>query len=515
MEEIKTITLREILKNKNFIESDFRFYGEDIAKVVVNHETETQGKLILVTSTSPTKYGEGKTTLAISLNDALNKLGHKSIVALREPSLGPVFGLKGGACGGGQAKIVPESEINLHFTGDIHAVTTANNLLSAIIDNHIFQGNELNINPNTITHERCMDLNDRSLRNLTINGSDAHFNISTASEMMAILCLSKDEEDLKNRLGNILVGYNYEGKEVLAKDLQCVNALYLLLKEAIKPNMVKTLEDNLALVHGGPFANIAHGTNSIISTNYGLNHFDYTIIEAGFGSDMGALKFYDIVVRNNPNLLPNVVVINTTVQSLKHNGDGELEKGIENLEYHLTNMQKYSHNLIVVLNKHDSDLDSEIEFIKEYVEKKNVLFSVSTGYLDGSKGSIEAAEKVIELSKNKPSLFSYLYDLEEDLKTKIGKFCKQSFGAKEVLYTEEALKKLTLMNKSQFNDLPICIAKTQVSITDNAKVLGYPKEFTMTVKDIKLFSGAAFITIYFGNILTMPGLSKDANYLKM
>lgn len=515
MEEIKTITLREILKNNDFVESDFRFYGEEIAKVEASHEREAKGKLILVTSTSPTKYGEGKTTLAISLNDALNRLGKNSIVALREPSLGPVFGLKGGACGGGCAKIVPEEEINLHFTGDIHAITTANNLLSAIIDNHIFQGNELNIDPAKITHERCMDLNDRSLRNLKINGVDVHFNISTASEMMAILCLSKNENDLKTRLGNILVGYTYEEREVFAKELQCVNALFLLLKDAIKPNMVKTLEDNLAIVHGGPFANIAHGTNSIISTNYGLNHFDYTIVEAGFGSDMGALKFFDIVVRNNKDLLPSVVLINTTIQSLKHNGDGNLKKGIENLDYHITNMQKYSNNLLVVLNKHDSDLDSEISFIKEYVEKKKVLFSVSTGFLEGSKGSIDAAEKVVELSMNKHSLFSYTYDVKENLKTKIEKFCKQSFGAKEIIFTEEVLKKIELINKSQFKNLPICIAKTQYSITDNAKVLGYPKDFIMNVKDIKLFSGAGFITIYFGSILTMPGLSKEANYLKM
>lgn len=515
MEEMKTITLRDILKNQNFKEKDFRFYGEEIAKVEVSHEREEKGKLILVTSTSPTKYGEGKTTLAISLNDALNKLGKKSIVALREPSLGPVFGVKGGACGGGCAKIVPEDEINLHFTGDIHAITTANNLLSAVIDNHIFQGNELNINPKSITHERCMDLNDRSLRTLIINGVETHFNISTASEMMAILCLSKNENDLKTRLGNILVGYTYEDKEVFSKDLQCVNSLFLLLKEAIKPNIVKTLENNLALVHGGPFANIAHGTNSIISTHYGINHFDYTIVEAGFGSDMGALKYYDIVVRNNPNLLPSVVVINTTIQSLKHNGEGNLEKGIGNLEYHIENMQKYSHNLLVVLNKHESDLESEISFVKEFVNKKNVLFSVSTGYLEGSSGTIDTAEKVVELSKNQNAPISYVYNVEEDLKIKIEKFCKQSFGAKEVIYTEEVLKKLTLIKKSQFKDFPICVAKTQYSITDNAKVLGYPKDFMMTVKDIKLFSGAGFITIYFGNILTMPGLSKEANYLKM
>lgn len=469
----------------------------------------------MVTSTSPTKYGEGKTTLAISLSDALNKLGKKSIVALREPSLGPVFGTKGGATGGGCACVLPEEEINLHFTGDIHAITTANNLLSAIIDNHIYQGNELGIDPKRVMHERCMDLNDRSLRNLTINGIDVHFNISTASEMMAILCLSKDFEDLKNRLGNILVGYTYEEKEIFVRDLHCVNALAMLLKDAIKPNLVKTKEDNLALVHGGPFANIAHGTNSILSTFYGLNHFDYTIVEAGFGSDMGALKYYDIVARNNPDLIPDVVILNTTVQSLKHNGNGKLEEGIENLNYHIENMQNFSQNILVVLNKHETDTETEISFIKNFVNSKNVLFSVSTGYLEGSSGSVDAAKQVIELSEKETIPVHYAYALEDNLKEKIEKFCKNGFGTKEILFTENALKKLDLLEKSVCKNNPICVAKTQYSITDNAKVLGYPKDFTMTVKDIKLFSGAGFITVYFGNILTMPGLSKDARYLSM
>ncbi len=316
------------------------FYGEDKAKIQsFELETQKEGNIILITSTSPTKYGEGKTTLAISLNDALNKLNYKSIVALREPSLGPVFGIKGGACGGGKAKIVPEMDINLHFTGDIHAITTANNLLSAIIDNHIFQGNELGIVE--ITHERCLDLNDRSLRTLILNDKETHFNISTASEMMAILGLAKNEEDLKRRVGNILVGYTKDKKEVLAKDLKCVNALMLLLKEAIKPNVVKSLENNLALVHGGPFANIAHGTCSVISLKYAIMHFPFTIVEAGFGSDMGGVKFFDIVSRTNKELTPKLVVINTTLQSLYYNGENNLEQGIGNLDYHIENMQKY------------------------------------------------------------------------------------------------------------------------------------------------------------------------------
>lgn len=512
---MNTINLKEILIQNGFLEKNFCFYGENIAKVKNKIEKKERGKLILVTSTSPTKYGEGKTTLAISLSDALNKLGYKSVVALREPSLGPVFGVKGGACGGGCAKIVPEEEINLHFTGDIHAVTTANNLLSAIIDNHIYQGNELQLNPKCITHERCMDLNDRSLRSILVNGVETHFNISTASEIMAILCLSKDEEDLRKRLGNILVGYTYEGNEVFARDLQCINALYLLLKDAFKPNIVKTLENNLALVHGGPFANIAHGTNSVVSTHFGLQNFEYTFVEAGFGSDMGALKFYDIVSRQNRDLIPDVVVLNTTIQSLKHNGNENLEKGIENLYYHILNMKKYTNQLLVVLNRHDNDFESDILFVKEYVEKMGIVFSVSTGFFNGSRGSKEAAEKIVELSKNTLKEFTFVYDPTDDLQHKIDKFCKKQYGAKEILYSKGIQTKIEMISKSQFKNLPICIAKTQYSISDDAKKLGYPKDFCMTVKDIKLFSGAGFITVYFGNILAMPGLCKDANYLRM
>ncbi len=509
------MNLKDILKKYNFLENDYSFYGDEVVKVKQLKELKKKGKLVLVTSTSPTKYGEGKTTLAISISDALNALGTSSIVALREPSLGPVFGTKGGATGGGRAKVIPEESINLHFTGDIHAVTTANNLLSAIIDNHIYQGNELNIDPKSITHERCLDLNDRSLRNVVINQVNVHFNISTASEMMAILCLSRSLEDLKKRLLNILVGYTYDKKEVFVKDLGCVNALVLLLKDALRPNLVKTLEGNLAVIHGGPFANIAHGTNSLLSTLFGLTHFNYTIVEAGFGSDMGALKFYDILVRNNKQLLPDVVILNTTVQSLKHNGEGNIEKGIENLKYHIQNMQKYTNQLIVVLNKHENDLESEIEFIKKYVESLSILFCISTGFKDGSKGTISVAQKIIELAQKKKKEIPFSYQIKDSLKEKIEKFCQENYGAKKVIYTKDALEKLELISKSQFKDLPICICKTQYSISDNASLLGYPKDFVMTVNDIKLFSGAGFITIYFGNVLTMPGLGKDANYLHM
>ena len=506
-------SLKNILSSKGFDLNNFEFYGDSIVKVRECKSKNKQGKLVLVTSTSPTKYGEGKTTLAISINDALNKLNYKSIVALREPSLGPVFGVKGGATGGGQAKVIPEEEINLHFTGDIHAVTTANNLLAAIIDNHIFQGNELQIDPESIKFERCMDLNDRSLRKIIINDYETKFNISTASEIMAILCLSKDENDLKERLGNILIGYTYDKVEVFARELKCINALMLLLKHAIKPNIVKTLENNLAIIHGGPFANIAHGTNSIISTNYGLNNFDYTIVEAGFGSDMGALKFFDIITRNNKNLVPNVVIINTTVQSLIYNGDGHLDRGIFNLDYHIDKMLKYSDNILVVLNKHENDCDEDINFIKEYVLARNILFSISEGYLKGSEGTFDVAKKIVDLAEKKVKKIDYTYEIADKVEDKINKFCSKNYGCKEVILTDKAKEKLALIDKSKYKDLPICIAKTQYSITDNSKDLGYPKDFMMHVLDIKLFSGAGFITIYFGNILTMPGLSKDANYL--
>ena len=507
--------LKEILKKYGFNEKEFFFYGDRAIKIEKEIPLTKQGKLVLITSTSPTKYGEGKTTLAISLSDALNKLGTSAVAALREPSLGPVFGIKGGACGGGCARIVPEDFINLHFTGDIHAVTTANNLLSAIIDDHIYQGNELNINPQSITHERCMDLNERSLRNVSINGVNTHFNITTASEMMAILCLSTSKEDLKKHLENILVGYTYDQKEVFVKDLGCVNALALLLEDALKPNLVKTLENNLALVHGGPFANIAHGTCSLLSIFYGLTHFSYTLVETGFGSDMGALKFYDLLTRKYPELTPDVVLLNTTIQSLKQNGEGNLEKGLLHLEYHIKNMEKYTNQLLVVLNKHSNDLDSEIELVQKEVERLNISFSVSTGYLDGSDGSIEAAKKMMALANEKPKKITYSYNLTDSLPKKIEKFCKTNYGAKEILYTPNALEKIKLIEKSKWNDLPICVCKTQYSITDNAKVLGYPKNFTMTVSDCKLFSGAGFITVYFGKVLAMPGLGKDANYLHM
>lgn len=498
--------MEKIVDIANKINLDnIELYGNYKAKINYNYENNNKnGKLILVTSTNPTPYGEGKTTLSIGLSDSLNKIGKKSIVVLREPSLGPVFGSKGGACGGGLAKVVPELDINLHFNGDFHAITCANNLLCSIIDNHIYEGNSLNIDK--VVFNRCIDINDRSLRNININERLEHFDITPASEIMAILCLSKNIYDLKEKLGNIIVGYTKDLKEVYAKDLKCVDALTILLKDAIKPNLVGTLYGNPAIIHGGPFANIAHGCNSIIGTLTALKLSDYVITEAGFGSDEGALKFFDIKCRLN-NIYPDVVIINTTIKSLKYNGNNDLEKGIENLKFHIENMKKFNDNVIVSLNKFDDDSNFEIEFVKEYVEKLDTKFVISTMYKDGEDGCISLANLILNLENTKKY---YIYDLKDSLKTKIEKVCNH-LGCSEVIYSEEALSKLNNINK----DYPICIAKTPFSITDDKNKLGYPKNFKMKVTDIKVLNGAGFIVIYMGNILTMPGLSKNANYLNM
>ncbi|MBE6160257.1 MAG: formate--tetrahydrofolate ligase [Lactobacillales bacterium] len=499
--------MKKILEiaNKLDLNEEIELYGNYKAKINYNPENKKRnGKLILVTSTNPTPYGEGKTTLSIGLSDSLNRIGKKSIVVLREPSLGPVFGSKGGACGGGLAKVEPELDINLHFNGDFHAITSANNLLCSIIDNHIYEGNSLNIDE--VVFNRCIDINDRALRNINLNNRIEHFDITPASEIMAIICLSRNIYDLKERLGNIIVGYTKEKNEVYAKDLKCVDALTILLKDAIKPNLVGTLYGNPAIIHGGPFANIAHGCNSVIGTLTALKLSDYVITEAGFGSDMGALKFFDIKCRLN-NIYPDVVIINTTIKSLKYNGNDNLEKGIENLKFHIENMKRFNDNVIVSLNKFDSDLDIEIEYLKDYVENLNTKFVISTMYKDGEDGCIDLANLVLELENKKEY---YMYDLNESLKEKIEKVCKH-LGCSEIIYEEKALEKINNINK----DYPICIAKTPFSITDDKNILGYPKDFKMKVTDIKVLNGAGFIVVYMGNILTMPGLSRDANYLNM
>ena len=522
------LNIDEIANKLNIGENYLENYGKYKAKINldINRELNKEdGKLILVTSINPTPFGEGKTTISIGINDALNSLGKKAIVVLREPSLGPVFGIKGGATGGGYSQVVPMEDINLHFTGDIHAIELANNLLCAIIDNHIFKGNSLGIN--RVTFNRCIDLNDRALRNITINSSysrDEKFNITVASEMMAILCMATDIEDLKNRIGNILIGYTEENKMIFAKDLDCVGAIALLLKDAIKPNLVQTLENNPALIHGGPFANIAHGCNSIIATKLGLKLSDYVVTEAGFGADLGAEKFLDIKCGVS-NLKPNCIVINATIRSLKYNGGVEkekinienlelLQKGIVNLERHIENMSKYTKNIVVCLNKFESDTDKEIEYVKEFVTNMGYIIEVSNSYKEGSNGAIKLVERIIEIC-DKANDFKMLYDYNDSIVDKINKICKEIYRSSNVIINDEIKEKIKLIEENNLDKLPICIAKTQYSFTDDSKKLGAPNNFDMTVTDIKLSNGAGFIVVSMGDIVTMPGLGKSSAYLNM
>ena len=479
--------------------TDIELYGNYKAKINSN-KSQKKGKLILITSVNPTPYGEGKTTLTIGLNDSLNKLNKKSVAILREPSLGPVFGSKGGATGGGKATVVPEEDINLHFTGDFHAITSANNLLCAIIDNHIYQGNELNIDK--VVFKRCIDMNDRELRNVKLKNRDESFVITPASEIMAILCLAKDTNDLKVRLGNIIIGYTKEKKEIFARDLNCVNALYILLKEAFKPNLVQSLYENPVIIHGGPFANIAHGCNSLVATNLGLDVADYVITEAGFGSDMGAIKFFDIKCRDN-NIYPDVVVINVTIQSIKYNN------GLANLEYHINNMKKFNSNVIVSLNKFENDLVEEIKQVEHFCSKLNVSFVVSTMYKDGEDGCLDLANIILNLNENK--IKNEIYSLNDTLENKIKKLL-QYFDCNKINYDSNVLEKIKFYDKYK---LPICLAKTPYSITDDSKKLGYPKNNEMTITDISISNGAGFIIVYMGNVMMLPGLGKNPNYLKI
>ena len=487
------------------------------------YTSEKKGKLILTTSINPTPYGEGKTTLAIGINDALRKLGKNSLAVLREPSMGPVFGVKGGATGGGYSQIVPMETINLHFTGDMHAITSANNLLASIIDNHIYQGNNLNIDPNKVLFKRCLDVNDRALREVKLNNRLEHFTITAASEIMAILCLSNDLNDLRRRLENILIGYTYDNKAVFASSLNCIDSLMILLKDALKPNLVQSLENNPVIIHGGPFANIAHGCNSIIATKLGLSLADYVITEAGFGSDLGAEKFFDIKCRNN--IIPDLVIINVTIKALKHNGYASkdeidkpsielINKGICNLDRHIENMKKFNSNILVVLNKYSTDTLDEIEFVKKHVENLNVPFEVSDAYSKGSNGAIDVAKKIIELCNNE-NKFKFLYDLDLPIKDKINKICNEIYGASNIIYTDLINKKIDEINSLGFSNLPICIAKTQYSLSDNPKLLGNPTDFDVEIKNIELKSGAGFIVVFLGSIIDMPALSKSPAYLNM
>lgn len=532
--ESKKMNIKKIAKKLNIPNRYLEVYGNTKAKISLDimkkFKDRENGKLILVTSTNPTPYGEGKTTMSIGINDALNKLGKNSLVVLREPSLGPVFGIKGGATGGGYSQVVPMEDINLHFTGDLHAIETCNNLLCAIIDNHIYQGNKLNLDLERITFQRCVDLNDRALRNVIIRYDNKglerkdKYNITVASEIMAILCLATDLNDLKKRLGNILIGYNKKGKMIFARDLKCVDALAILLKDAIKPNLVQTLENNPAIIHGGPFANIAHGCNSIIATKMGLKLADYVVTEAGFGADLGAEKFLDIKCPN-ASIKPNAIVINATIRSMKYNGGvlkdainmenmEALAKGIENLKTHIENMQKYTKNIIVCLNKFNFDTESEIKFVKNYVEALGCSFDISESFAKGGEGALELASKIIKICDNEVD-YHQLYDYNLSLIEKINKVCTEIYRASNVVISDQAKEKLALYEQNGFGNLPVCIAKTQYSLTDNQKILGAPRNFTMTVTDVRLSSGAGFVVCLMGNIMTMPGLSKEPAYLKM
>ncbi len=494
------------------------------------------GKLILVTAVNPTPAGEGKTTVSVGLSEAMCKTGRKTVLALREPSLGPVFGIKGGAAGGGYAQVVPMEDINLHFTGDMHAITAANNLLCAMIDNHIQHGNELRIDQRRILFKRCMDMNDRALRNIIVglggklNGvpREDGFQITVASEIMAVLCLASDLGDLKERLGNILVAYNLDGEPVFASSIGCCGAMTTLLKDAMKPNLVQTLENNPVLIHGGPFANIAHGCNSLKATKLALKLGDYCVTEAGFGSDLGAEKFFDIKCRFG-GLSPDCVVLVATIRALKYNGRvpkeelskenmWALEKGIENLRAHIENMHKFHVPVVVAINRFATDTDAEVEYVQKFCAEMGVEVSMCEVFAKGGEGGIDLAEKVCEtirLCENDDSKFRPLYPTTLNIKDKVEKIAKEIYRAEGVVYTAEAEKAIKEIEKLGFHDMPVCIAKTQYSLSDNPSLLGKPKHFNITVRDARVSSGAGFVVIYTGSILTMPGLSKTPSALNI
>lgn len=525
---VKLKRIEEIAKKAGINKENIEPYGKYKAKIseeeIKRVKDNKNGKLILVTAMSPTPLGEGKTTISIAIADGLSKLGKKAILALREPSLGPVFGLKGGATGGGRAQVAPMEDINLHFTGDIHAITSANNLLSAVIDNHIYYGNELQIEK--VTWKRCVDLNDRQLR-VVETGLSAEknivprtdgFDITVASEIMAILCLSENIEDLKERLGNIIIGFNKQGQPVYAKDLKVEGSMAVLLKDAINPNLVQTLEHTPCIIHGGPFANIAHGCNSIRATKLGMKLADYTITEAGFGADLGAEKFLDIKCRK-ANIQPNAVVCVATIKALKNHGGIEKDKiletnvqalklGMGNLLRHIDNLKnKFGLNVIVALNKFYTDTDEEIQLIRELLEEKDVQLSLVESWEKGSEGAIDIAEKLIKVVEE-PQKFKYAYELEDDIKTKIEKIAFNIYGANEIELSEEAKKDLENIEKLGYNNLPICFAKTPLSFSDDPKNLNTDNPFKIYIREIKLKAGAGFIVIIAGKIMTMPGLPR-------
>lgn len=529
-QEAKMRPISEIAEQIGVLDDELELYGKYKAKVSLDVferlKDKPDGKLILVTAINPTPAGEGKTTTNIGLSMGLNKLGKKTITALREPSLGPSFGVKGGAAGGGYAQVVPMEDINLHFTGDFHAITSAHSLLAALLDNHIHQGNALNIDTRRIVWKRVVDMNDRALRNIVVGlGARADgvprqdgFDITVASEIMAILCLATSLEDLKERLGNMVVAYNLDGEPVRARDLEATGALALILKDAIKPNLVQTLENTPALIHGGPFANIAHGCNSVLATKLALKLGDYAVTEAGFGADLGAEKFFDIKCRF-AGLKPSAAVIVATVRALKmHGGVAKadlgtenleaLEKGLENLEKHIENVAKFGVPSIVAINKFPTDTEAEVNLVFEKVKASGAEVAISDVWAAGGEGGVELAKKVIEVVESKESNFKPLYDTELSIKEKITKIAKEVYGADGVVFTKGAEKMAKTLAELGLDKMPICMAKTQYSLSDDATLLGRPKGFTITVRELRLSAGAGFIVALTGEVMTMPGLPK-------
>ena len=531
---IKMVAIKNIARKYQIKSNIIESYGKYRAKIDYEKiKGSEKGKLILVSAINPTSAGEGKTTVSIGLSDALNMLGENTVLALREPSLGPVFGIKGGATGGGYSQVVPMEDINLHFNGDFHAITTANNLLCSLIDNHIFQGNALNIDENRIVFNRCLDLNDRALRSVIVSNGGSKkevarkekFNITAASEVMAIMCLSRDIEELKENLGDITIAYRKEGLPITARDLKANEAMAILLKEAIKPNIVQTLEKNLALIHCGPFANIAHGCNSIIATSTALKIGDYVVSEAGFGADLGAEKFLDLKCRKMK-VIPSAVVLVATVRALKIHGgidkdeiDAEnvegVLRGIPNLLKHIKNIKEvYKLPLVVAINKYTSDTDEEIETIKKVVEKKGIKAVIVEVWSKGGKGAITLAEEVINLCQEKNE-FSYAYELEDSIEDKIYKIATKIYGAKGVVFSNKAIEVLKEIKNRSLENLPVVIAKTQYSLSDNPKLLGAPENFEITINDIEIRTGAKMIVALAGEMLLMPGLGKHPAAEKM
>ncbi|MCI9618904.1 MAG: formate--tetrahydrofolate ligase [Dorea sp.] len=529
-QEAQMAHIRDVAANVGIMEEELEFYGKYKAKlsdeVWERIKDRPDGKLVLVTAINPTPAGEGKTTTTVGLGQALAKLDKKAIIALREPSLGPCFGIKGGAAGGGYAQVVPMEDLNLHFTGDFHAITSANNLLAAMLDNHIQQGNALKIDPRQVIWKRCLDMNDRNLRNIVVGlGSkmdgmvrEDHFVITVASEIMAILCLAEDIRDLKERLGKIIVAYNFSGDPVTAEDLQATGAMTALLKDAIKPNLIQTLEHTPALVHGGPFANIAHGCNSVRATRMALKLSDITVTEAGFGADLGAEKFLDIKCRK-AGFKPDAVVLVATVRALKYNGGvaredlskenlDALAKGIVNLEKHIENIQKYDVPVVVTLNSFVTDTEAENEYIRSFCEKKGCEFALSEVWEKGGEGGIALAEKVLHTLENKESHFHTLYPDELSLEEKIETISREIYGARGVVYEPAAKKQLAKIASMGFGSLPVCMAKNQYSLSDDAKKLGRPVDFDIHIREVYVSAGAGFVVALTGAIMTMPGLPK-------